>query len=260
MYQPVVPTGGIAGWRFLERTLDTQREAFAASAGSQRAMDHFRERIGTIETAEQLVGDRRLREVALAAFGLESDIDSIFYVRKMLEDGTRDPGSLANRTADRRYREFSRAFGFDEPGGPNTQVPGFADRILARFTERSFETAVGAVDDTMRIALNGRREMTAIGASEASDDSKWFTIMGTPPLRKLLEGALGLPESFGAVDLDRQLVEFRRRAEATFGTSDVAELAGEETLSRMIDVYLVRAAATGGTGPTSPALQLLRGF
>ena len=260
MYQPVVPTGGIAGWRFLERTLDTQREAFASSAVSQRSIDHFRERIGEVTTAEALVADRRLREVALAAFGLEADIDSIFYVRKILQDGTRDPDALANRIADRRYREFSAAFGFDEPGFPNTVTPGFADRIVARFTERSFEAAVGAVDDTMRVALNGRRELAEVGAGTQSNDGKWFTIMGTPPLRKLLEGALGLPQSFGAIDIDRQLAEFKRRAQATFGTSDVAKLAGEGTLSRMIDLYLVRAEPSAGASVTSPALQILRGF
>ena len=265
MYQPVVPAGGIVGFRYLERTLERQQDAFAAAAGPQRALDHFREKIGSITSAEELVADRQLREVALAAFGLEADIDSIFFVRKMLEEGTRDPDALANKVADRRYREFSAAFGFDEPFGPNTQVPGFADRIAARFTERSFEAAVGDVDPSLRIALNARREMSAIADGTGSENSKWFTVMGTPPLRKLVEGALGLPQGIGALDLDRQLTEFKSRAQATFGTSDVSGLAEEGTISRMIDLYLAREQANGGGfgfggGPTSPALQILRGF
>ncbi|KIT15298.1 DUF1217 domain-containing protein [Jannaschia aquimarina] len=258
-YQPVLPTGGLLGWRFLERTYGDQRAAYEASGAVERATDYFREKIGQITTAEELVADRRLLETALAAFGLSEDVNSKFFIRKVLADGTSDQDALANRLADRRYREFSRAFGFGEPGGPNTTVPGFADRITARFAERSFETAVGETSNSLRLALNARRELQAIAEGSGSETAKWFTVLGTPPVREVIEGALGLPKGIGALDLDRQLDEFQRRAEATFGTSTISGLAEEETLSRAIDLYLVRAGNDQG-GPTSPALVLLRGF
>ncbi|WP_308915876.1 DUF1217 domain-containing protein [Jannaschia sp. LMIT008] len=261
MFQPVLPQGGIAGWRFLERTLDTQQDAFAKSAVNDRALTYFRENIGEVETAEQLVADRQLREVALAAFGLSDDIDSTFFIQKVLSEGTYDNDALANRLSDRRYFDMARAFGFDEPLFPNTKVPGFADRIEARFREQSFEAAVGQADNSMRLALNAKRELADVVTGEGSENSKWFTIMGTPPLRSVLEGALGLPASFGALDIDRQLEVFKDRAAGAFGIADVSELAEADTLSRVIDLYLVRAGTQSGAGgPTSPALQLLRGF
>ena len=258
-FQPVLPTGGIAGWRYLERTLDAQRGAFAAAGGPAGDLDHFRDAIGSVATAEALVADRRLRGVALAAFGLEGDIDATYFVRRVLADGTTDPSALANRLADRRYREMSRAFGFGDGAVPNTLLPGFADRIAERFVALSFEAAVGERDETLRLALDARRSLPGLAREGASDDTAWFTVMGTAPLRRVLEGALGLPAGFGALDLDRQLGEFRARASQRFGVDTIAEIAAEPTLSRVIDVFLLRAEASAATA-TSPALVLLRGF
>lgn len=259
MFQPVLPAGGLVGWRFLERTLETQQAAFASGEAIQRDLAHFREAIGGVLTAEALVADRRLRSVALSAFGLEADVDATYFVRRILEEGTTEPSALANRLADRRYREMSRAFGFGGPGAPNTVLPGFADRIAERFVAQGFEAAVGDRDETLRLALDARRSLPRIAAGGASDDTAWFTVMGTPPLRRVLEGALGLPESFGALDLDRQLEEFRSAADRRFGVDAIADLAAEPTLSRMIDLFLLRAGAEA-QAVTSPALVLLRGF
>jgi len=259
MYQPIVPTGGLVGWRFLERTLDTQIDAYAKSDAIERSMEYFRERIGTIETPEALVADRRLLTVALEAFGLGEDIDAKFLIRRVLEEGTSANDALANRLSDKRYREFSDAFGFAGFGGPKTRLPGFADRIADRFVEQSFEAAVGEQNEALRLALNARTALAEVAANSGSDDVAWFNIMGTPPLRAVMEGALGLPQGIGVLDLDRQLGEFRARAQSAFGTSDVSELAQPDVLERVIDRYLIRDSAANAP-PTSPALMLLRGF
>ena len=87
MFQPVIPSGGISGWRFLQRTYDAQLETFGQSAQIQRETDHFKEKIAGITTAEDLVADRQLLTVALGAFGLSDDIDNKFFIKKMLECG-----------------------------------------------------------------------------------------------------------------------------------------------------------------------------
>ena len=102
MFQPLVPTGGLAGWRFLQRTYDTQFEAFNQSVSLQRDTDYFRENIGQVTTAEALVSDRRLLSVALGAFGLQDDVDNRYFIRKVLEEGSVNEDALAVRFADRR--------------------------------------------------------------------------------------------------------------------------------------------------------------
>ena len=84
MFQPIIPSGGVAGWRFLQRTYDTQLETFGQSAQIQRETDHFKDTIASITSAEDLVADRQLLTVALGAFGLSDDIENRFFIKKML--------------------------------------------------------------------------------------------------------------------------------------------------------------------------------
>ncbi|MEO0859509.1 MAG: DUF1217 domain-containing protein [Pseudomonadota bacterium] len=261
-FQPFVPTGGLAGWRFLQNTLDTQKTAFERSPVLERDLDYFRENIADVKTADDLVKDFRLLSVALGAFGLSEDINSKYLIKQVLEGGTLEPDALANRLADRRYADLSKAFGFGDFPVPNTVLSDFPDRIAARYKDQAFEVALGQSDNTMRLALSARRELTTIAEDSTSNRTKWFSIMGTPPLRAVMEGALNLPTSFATLELDRQLEVFQERALSNFGTDQVNELVEEDTLNRVLDRYTAVAglSGTGGSSVTSPALILLRGF
>lgn len=260
-YQPFVPTGGLSGWRFLQNTIDKQREAHGQGAALQRDLAYFKDRIGEIGTAEELVSDYRLLSVALGAFGLSDDLGSKFLIRRVLEEGTLESDALSNRLSDKRYRDLSRAFGFGDFSVPNTRISDFGDRIAARYKERAFEADLGQTSETMRLALNARRELPGLAQGAESNRTKWFTLMGTPPLRKVMETALGLPASFATLPIDDQLKQFLTRSESVFGTNDLGELSQGDTLDRLLDRYTaLDGIANGSTSVTSPALVLLRGF
>ncbi len=261
-FQPVVPFGGIAGWQFLKRTMETQRTAFDAAPARQRDLDYFRNKIGTIGSAAELVSDRRLLSVALGAFGLDEDIGNRFFIRKVLEEGTANRSALANKLADSRYREFSAAFGFGNGLPPLTTRTGFGEEIAQAYLERQFEIGVGESDETMRLALTLERELPSLAARNVSDETKWLSVMGNPPLRRAFETAMGLPRSFGTLDLDRQLVVFRENGERQFGLSSFADLASPEKRKELVRGFLARAQIGDGFGPSnavmSPALSLLQ--
>lgn len=260
-FQPVVPFGGIVGLQYLQRTMDRQREAFDASPVLQRDVDYFRERIGAITTAEDLVADRRLLTVALGAFGLDDDLDNRFLIRKVLEEGTQDPRALANRLTDRRYAALSEAFGFGTGTLPNTARTGFADRIASDFLERRFEIGVGETDTTLRLALELERELPALAARPSSDATKWLTVLGNRPMRQVFETAFGLPPAFATLDLDRQQAVFRDRSERLFGVSSFSDFAEADTLEKLTRTFLARAQLAEGAGAgasaASTALTLL---
>ncbi|MDQ7070630.1 MAG: DUF1217 domain-containing protein, partial [Rhodobacterales bacterium] len=227
-FQPVIPSSGLVGWKFLERTYEAQNNAFQKSSEITRDTDYFEAKIGEIDTAEELVADRRLLRVALGAFGLDADIDSKFYVKKILEEGTLTDGALANRLADDRYKEFSAAFGFGNFDTPSTKISDFGAKITAQYRAQQFEVAVGDQDENMRLALYTERELANVAEGTESNDTKWFKIMGTPPLRSVFETALGLPASFGQLDLDLQLSTFKDYAQKQFGTKDISDFSDPE--------------------------------
>jgi len=258
-FQPVIPMSGYAGWRFLQRTMDTQKMAFVESAPIKRAEDYFREKIGAVRTAEDLVSDRRLLEVALGAFGLDDDINNRFFIRKILEDGTLKPEALANKLADKRYAAFSRAFGFADLGGL-TGISGFADKIIAKYEDRQFERAVGEQNDQMRLALNLQSGIKTVLEQANGETARWFSIMGDAPLRSVFQTALGFGTGFASIDLDQQLTGFRERSQAVFGTADPAEFADPSLQEKVIRLFMIRAEAANvaSTSAGSIALSLLR--
>lgn len=260
MFQPVVPMSGLPGWVFLNKTMERQTEIFNASPTITRDTDYFEQKIGAITTAEELVSDRRLLRVALGAFGLQDDIDSRALIRKVLEEGTRSEDALANKLSDPRYKELAEAFGFDRLTGPRTRIAGFGAEITTQFRARAFEVAVGDQDQALRLALNARRELAEMATSSETENAKWFGIMGQPPLRKVFETVLGLPSSFAQLDLDRQLTEFKSRANSQLGIDTIDDLADADILDKLVERFLLRdqVSGFGSMSSNSIALTLLQ--
>lgn len=257
-FQPVVPMGGYAGWLSLKRTLPAQEAAWKSSQVNRREADYFREKIATVTSADDLVSDRRLLKVALTAFGLDQDINSKAFIRKVLSDGVDSAKDLANRLADKSYRNFSDAFGLDGSQLPKTLEDGFADQVLEKYYSRQFETAIGNQNQSFRLAMNAERELANIANSSSGEDTKWFMIMGSKPLRSVFETAFGLPAGFGNLDIDQQLRTLKGRAQSQFSDSGVSQFSDAKKMSKLVQNYLIRdSISTSGVSPAQNALQLL---
>jgi len=260
-FQPIIPDTGLVGWRFLQRTYDAQFTAFAQAPQLDRETDYFSEKIGDAFTAQELVSNRKLLGVALGAFGLSDDLDNRFFIQKILEDGTGDSDALANRLADDRYKQLSDAFGFGPGEIPKTLDATSMAKIVDLYKTQSFEFSVGEQDDTMRIALYAQRELGKLANDEMSEDAKWFSVMALPPLRKMFETALGLPTSFGQIDIDRQLEVFKDLSDSSIGAPSVSQFTDPEALEKLTTLYLARsqiASFNASVSSGSTALTLLR--
>lgn len=261
-YQPVVPMGGLAGWSFLQRTRARQQEAFNSAAVVQHDTDYFRANVAKAKTAEDLVADRRLLSVALGAFGLQEDINNRAFIRQVLEGGVLKDDGLANRLSDKRYYALAKAFGYGDFSVANTQLSDFPDKIVENYRNQQFEVAVGEQDESLRLAMGVDRLLDDIIGKEMSDDGRWLSVMGSSPLRKVFEGALGLPTSFGAIDLDLQMKTLREKSEKILGVSEVSDFADPDLRDKLRNLFLVRAdiATQGFSGSgASVALSLLQG-
>jgi hypothetical protein len=226
----------------------------AESPLQARDRDYFRDNIGNVVTASQLVEDYRLRRVALSAFGLQDDLPNRAFIERVLSDGIDDASALSNRLSDQRYRAFADAFGFGSVLPPRTLSPGFADRILARFDRQEFERSVGEQDEDLRLALTAARELPELASRELPDTTAWLNVLGNPPLRRVFETALGLPASVGTLDLDRQIDEFRDAASRLLGFNDIARFAEPEMTEELVKNFTLRAQLAAGPSPTVPGL------
>lgn len=257
-FQPVLPLGGYTGWRFLQRTLDKQQQAFRQSAPVQRATDYFRANIAKAKTAADLVGDRRLLEVALGAFGLSADLGAKAFIQKVLEGGTLKSDALANKLSDKRYASLAKEFGYGNLGA-RIGLSGFADTIIARYEKQGFQEVVGESDNSMRLALNLSDGVKEIVDGTKNTNAQWYTLMGNAPLREVFQTALGLPQSLAAIDVDKQLVAFKTRAQAAFGTDKLSDFTDPARQEKLIRLFMVRSESqAAASSPAAMALQLLR--
>ncbi len=258
-FQPVVPLTGYVGWRFLERTIESQQTAFSESQPITRATDYFRENIGNVHTAEELVNNRQLLEVTLGAFGLDDDIDNKAFIQKILEDGATDDDALANRLTDTRYADLADTFGFDNEL-PRINLSFVQEDVIDRFEKRQFEAAVGEQNNDLRLALNIAQGVADVTDDASGVDAQWFSVMGNAPLRSVFETALGLSSSIASIDIDDQLTIFQERAQSVFGTDSVTDFNDPEIQEKLVRLFLIKseAANVGTISGASTALALLQ--
>ncbi len=257
-FQPVIGVGGYGGWRILEATQARQREVFERSPMLTRDIEYFRENIENARTAEDLVKDRRLLTVALGAFGLGDEINKQAFVQKILEGGTDDSSSFANRLGDPRWQALAKAFDYGNiTQGSNILLKEFREDVIARYKSLEFERAVGDVDNDMRLAMNFKREIGAIASSESADRSGWLKIMGSLPMRTLMQTALGLPESVAQLDLDKQQEIFADKAQRVFGDSSVAMFTDPAKVDDAIRRFFLFQQMNSGPSASTPGMAAL---
>ncbi len=259
-FVPVIPSPGIAGWRFLQRTYDRQFEAFSSSNTLKRETDHFEKAIRDISSAEELVSDHRLLKVALGAFGLQDDLGNRFFIKKILEDGTADPEALANKMPDPRYKKLSSAFGFGPGQVAKTNEPSAMQSVISAYKEQSFEVSIGAVDEAIRISLFAERELTELAARNVTEDARWYSMLGLPPLREMFETAVGLPKGVGRLGIDKQKTIFSDKVSAALKIDSLKSFESQDTRLKLTNLYLARTqiqASNNSASSFSTALFLL---
>lgn len=251
-----VGLGGIAGWKILQRTEARQLERIASDPVVQRDTTYFRDIISGGISAADIVDDYRVLSVALGAFGLEDDIANKAFIRKVLESDLSDEKSLVNRLSDKRYLRLAQAF---QLGNPDTDKTALGASISDAYLQREYERRVGESDESLRLALNARRELEQFAGRDSSSKTLWFEVLGNPPLREVFEGAFGFGDSYGKLSIDRQLEEFTKASERYLGSSEFADITNEISINKIIVNYLARSQISSGAVQNrySSALALL---
>ncbi len=143
------------------------------------------------------------------------------------------------------------------------RLSDFPDKIISAFERQSFEVAVGEQSQTLRVALAAERSFAELAQGDSSERTKWFEIMGQPPLRQLFETAFNLPTSFSQIDIDQQQQLLSDYSQKIFGTSNPADFADpkmQETLLTRFTALSQLRESSAAYSSNSAALTLLRGF
>lgn len=234
---------------------------FKNSFEIQNDIRHYASRIDDVNSASDLVKDRKLLKVSLGAFGLSDDIDSQFFVKRILEDGTTSRDALSNKMTDSRYKDLSKFFGFGDPIPTGYTLQYKVAKVTEDYAQAKFEEAIGEQDESLRLALFGSRALQSIAEKPGSEKSKWFMILGNPPLRKIFETALNLPSSFSQIDLDTQVRIIDEQSDRKLNIKTPSDLEDPDLISSTIDRFVLQSEiknTSSNISSSSVALSLLQ--
>jgi len=154
---PIPPSligGGLAGWGFLQASLEKQETTFASSSDVTRSRETLSETLSEPFSLDTLMGDRQVLRPVLQAFGLESEIDKGAFIRRIIEDGPDDSDGFAQRLNNPDFIALSRAFQADSDGFIRMDTAQ-RDEIVASFQREAFEIAVGEQEPELSLLGGG---------------------------------------------------------------------------------------------------------
>jgi hypothetical protein len=191
------------GYRMVEASLDKQVAGFRKSGQVARDIEYFRQNIGKIDNAEELVEDYRLYRVVLSAYGLDAQINSQALMKKVLAENWSDPKAMANRLVDSRYREIAKAFNFHFAGNAKLKNMAFVESVIDRFVTAEFEKSTENTNPGVRLALYFKRMAPKV--------TSWYQVLGDKPLYEVVRTALQIPAAGSQTGIDGQVKLLERR-------------------------------------------------
>ncbi len=237
MFTPTIPITGYAGWKFLQTTLERQQEAFNSNAAIKNDIDYFNKKLADPISLDDFIADRRLLRITLSSFGLAGEETKGALVKRVLKEGVSDNDALVYRIGNPKYTALATAIPvIDGEIFINSEA---RQKMIANFERESFNIAVGEVDNNMRLALNYSQEISDIVSRSNSDDAIWYSILGSTPVRTVLEGALSLPPSFQRLDVDRQADILKERAASFLKISSPQDLTDPAVIEKAIQRFQV---------------------
>ena len=260
MFRPVIPLSGYGGWKLLQATYDRQLQIHSESGQVKADRAYLEEKLAEPITKEAFLNDKRLMRVALTAFDLGGEEWKRGFIDKVLKEAADPESTFLPRLNNHKYSAFAAAFA--PVNDVITISPEALQKIADDFDSSSFESAVGHVDDSMRLALNYQSDIQGLIGSGSSDKAILYRLLGSVPVRTVLETATGLPTSIRKLPIETQAGMLKEALQKRFGISDLHALASSGQVEKVIGTYhSVRSISEGPSGfsPASNALTLLNG-
>lgn len=233
----------LLNYRLYTNNLAQTLDRLESQSQVEKARSYYDANIGKVASVDEFLGDYKLYSYAMTAYGLEDQIGSKGFMRKVLESDLSDVNSFANKLVDKRYREFAGAFSFGAATAPVVQTASQRDLVVEAYGERvsrsapiaaraagQLEAAIGRATSLADIAADRPALEVAMRAVGIGDPSR----ISTDYVRSVLDGtaATPLPAEFAALKA--------RLTAALPGTAGADKARGE----LVYDYYLATGNAT----------------
>ena len=249
VYQPVIPLTGYGGWKFLESTFDKQLEGFTDSARVKNDRQYFQDKMSSPIAMEDFLSDKRLLRISLTAFDLGGEEWKVGFIRHVMEEKADPDSNFLTRLNNQAYTNFANTFAITD-GNISLSADTIAT-LSDDFELASFRSAVGDVDNNMKLSLNYKAKIGDLVREESSDSANLYRILGDVPVRTVLETALNLPSSWQKLDVDQQADILKERMLSVFSISKVTDLTNEDVMDKVIQRFHTMDSIANGQASLS---------
>lgn len=229
-------------YQMLVANPERTRATVESDAFVKRETEYFRENIGKIHSADDLMKDYRLFTYTMKAFGLSEMAYAKALIKKLIDEGTSEPGAMANRMANPLYKDLAKAFDFSAKGLDVTSEPGFAESVVDRYVQQTLETNEGQENEGVRLSLYFKRK--------ASQITKPMEILADKAILTFIQTTFGIPRAASGADIDVQA----RQISKLF---DIADLQDPARVDRLLQRFASMWDMTNGvSAKTNPIVAL----
>jgi hypothetical protein len=157
---------------------------------------YFKDNIGKIKSADELIKNTRLFNFAMTAFGLGDMTYAKGLMKQVLHQGVAETDALANRLNNPNIRAFAKTFDFAANGASTTSSATLEADVVNRYTEQSLEKTQGQQNPGVQLALYFRRN--------APNVTSVYGLLADKNLLKVVQTALGISPMTSAQPIDTQ--------------------------------------------------------
>lgn len=232
MFQPVIPFNGLGGLKFLQDTYDRQLGSFTQNPQHARDVTQFREKLALPISLNSFLENQQLLRTAMTSFGLAGEEWKRGFIEKALTEATNPDSTFLQRLNNPAYSAFAAVFAPQD--GQISLTAETIDQVVLDFDKRSFELAVGQVDEDMRLSLNFEARIDELVNGVTSEEAGLFRILGDVPVRSVLETALGLPSQIRKLPIDQQSSVLRQKLTDVLGISSLSDLGSADQTAAVI--------------------------
>lgn len=207
--------------------------AVAKQPEVQRDIAAFRKAAAGAADPRALLADPAARRVLLTANGLGDQAGYPALAIKALLSDPANPASLAGTLSDPRWKAAATTLGFAKGGLAVLRGPKVLDTMVGAYAEIAWRKSLDEATPGLSDALTFRA--TAASAKNVDD------VLGNAVLRRVVTGALGIPQELAFQPLDTQ-------ERAVGSRLDVSRLRDPKYVDILAKRYLIAQAGRGGAG------------
>ncbi|WP_426956261.1 DUF1217 domain-containing protein [Muricoccus radiodurans] len=208
------------------------------------ALSRFTEGIARAKDVNAALRDPRVMNVLLPALGLPDAVEQVGLAQRALTADPKAADSLLTRLSDTRWKSAATTLNLSARGMDALRDPAVQKKLTEGFLSYKWRTSQDKDATGVSDALYFEQRVATGKAL-----SVW-EVLGDASLRRLVTGALGLPDSLAIQSVETQ-------ARAVAWRLDLSKITDTKSAAKIAERYVMSAASANGGGTvSSPLLSL----